>query len=349
MDLAPQNLSLIITVLVIIGALGLALIVDLLQGNVQQLREVAIDLQAQKEAAERQVQNLERHTAALQQQQLPGPVAAGPEPPKQTPQPIAEASNQQPQQQQQEEAKRIDRTETAAVRRAMSPAVAAVAESVAVRMAANGFKPAATAPAVPAAPVSLPPLRAGSSAETRKNWSEILNAHKHGRTYAEESGVNNLIPFDKIRNQEGLPAGYHDYSVLQRIAGCGQMFTGLAISIGTNPLDRQQVGLVGGFLRSLLGASDFGCLSGNHEFVMVCPGIEGEAAQRRLAGVAEKLWDFQLRSMGSIHVQFSWGGKEGRNASLNEAVAAAVDQMQETRRSRPVLPTVPAVEFQRAV
>jgi hypothetical protein len=128
----------------------------------------------------------------------------------------------------------------------------------------------------------------------------------------------------------------------------------LAISIGMNPMDRMQVGLVTGYLRSLLEVRDFGCMTGSHEFLMVCNQVEGEVAQRRLSAVAEKLWDFQLRSMGSMPVQFSWGAKESHDESLNDVVAAAMDQMQETRRSRPATVSGPvieaaAAEYQRAV
>jgi hypothetical protein len=53
-------------------------------------------------------------------------------------------------------------------------------------------------------------------------------------------------------------------------------------------------------------------------------------------------------------VQFSWGAKESHDESLNDVVAAAMDQMQETRRSRPATVSGPvieaaAAEYQRAV
>jgi len=363
MDIDPRTLSIFVTVLVIIAAMGMALIVDLLKGNVEQLRETAIDLKARKDAAERHARVLERQITrgeASTNQALAVAPRAVPALLAETARPAAD------QQQRASESETLSRKETALTTtsktagkpRGMSPAVAAVAESVAARMAAGGFSPPVHASAgTPPAAVSLPPLRAGKPAEataTRKNWSEILKSQKHGQAESAEAaaaaGVNNLIQFSTLRGADGLPAGYHDYAVLQRLAASGQAFTGLVIAIGTNALDRMQVGLVGGFLRSLLDEKDFGCLSGSHEFVLICPNLDGEGSQRRLASVAEKLWDFQLRSMGSIDVQFAWGGKEARNENLNEAVAAAIDQMQETRRSRPVsAASQSTIELQQAV
>ena len=57
-------------------------------------------------------------------------------------------------------------------------------------------------------------------------------------------------------------------------------------------------------------------------------------AQRRLFQVSEKLWDFQLRSLGQLAVMFSWGGLEVSSDSLSSAVAAARERMYQTRRNR---------------
>ncbi len=340
MDFEPQTLSIFVTVLVIIVAMGTALVVDLLKGNVEQLREVAIDLRARKDAAEEKVRILQDQVSAQQQKLLAG----APEAPKVLEEPAAPVLLP---------TQVAPKAEPAA--RKMSPAVAAVAETVAARMASGGFRPGPDAEIIPPAPRSKPAHRpAEATPAARKNWNELLKMHKRAGDSAEENGVNNLIPFEALRQLDNLPGGYHDYSVLQRVAASGQRFTGLAISIGMNPMDRMQVGLVTGYLRSLLEVRDFGCMTGSHEFLMVCNQVEGEVAQRRLSAVAEKLWDFQLRSMGSMPVQFSWGAKESHDESLNDVVAAAMDQMQETRRARPVTVSGPvieaaAAEYQRAV
>ncbi len=48
--------------------------------------------------------------------------------------------------------------------------------------------------------------------------------------------------------------------------------------------------------------------------------------------------------MGSLSIQFSWGGVEVRSESIDEAIASATERMQETRRSRRVLPMEPRAD-----
>jgi GGDEF domain-containing protein len=86
----------------------------------------------------------------------------------------------------------------------------------------------------------------------------------------------------------------------------------------------------------LLGPDDCACRHGADEFLIICPGLRGENAQRRLNEISERLWNFQLRGQGSCSVLFSWGGING-NEPLSEAIASAIERMQQTKRSRVVL------------
>ena len=67
---------------------------------------------------------------------------------------------------------------------------------------------------------------------------------------------------------------------------------------------------------------------------MICPGEKGADAQRRLSHIAERLWDFQLRGLGTFSILFSWGGYDVQGEPLSEAIASASDRMQQTKRSR---------------
>jgi len=49
------------------------------------------------------------------------------------------------------------------------------------------------------------------------------------------------------------------------------------------------------------------------------------------------LWNFQLRGQGSCSVLFSWGGINAQNEPLSEAIASAIERMQQTKRNRVVL------------
>jgi CO/xanthine dehydrogenase Mo-binding subunit len=56
--------------------------------------------------------------------------------------------------------------------------------------------------------------------------------------------------------------------------------------------------------------------------------------QRRLTQISERLWDFQLRSLGSFSILFSWGAVEVAVEQLREAIDAANEQMYQTKRTR---------------
>jgi GGDEF domain-containing protein len=88
------------------------------------------------------------------------------------------------------------------------------------------------------------------------------------------------------------------------------------------------------FIEGLLGESDFACRISNDEFLIICPGLRGVEAQRRLNEISERLWNFQLRGQGSISVLFSWGGIGVEDEPLSEAIASATERMQQTKRSR---------------
>jgi hypothetical protein len=395
MDLGPQTISVFVTLFLILAAMGVALIVDLLKGNNEQLRELAIELKAKKDAAERHLESLEVHTAALLQRPVLAAGAAAVSKPllseaEAMPRPSIVPNNRPTAA---ASAKAADRPADAGAnpeagfhaaarkgreasaqqpKREMSPAVAAVAQSVEARMAAGKMNPAAAAvaatvveepvlpevqPSVVAAPAAAAVVAGGmtpeiipvavntgvfqTSAEARKDWSRILTNRKHEEPppAAVSEEQDNLIRFEApgrvpvVEESKSLPVGFHD-SVLRKAAASGMSLQGMVVSIGLNQLDGSQMSEVSRFVQSLLEAGDFGCQSGSDEFVLVCPG-DGPASQRRLSGIAERLWDFQLRSMGQLNVQFAWGGMEARATDrLNDAVASAIDQMTETRRAR---------------
>ena len=120
-----------------------------------------------------------------------------------------------------------------------------------------------------------------------------------------------------------------------------QPISGLVVSIGLAqegpPATEAVPASVRTLIESLIGSGDFAAQSGKEEYLLIYPGVRGAAAQRRLAEVAQQLWDFQARSMGQFSVQFSWGGVEVRSESIEEAIASATERMNETRRGRKVV------------
>ncbi len=142
-----------------------------------------------------------------------------------------------------------------------------------------------------------------------------------------------------------VPAGLHDGVVLQSLIELGLSFNGVAVAIGINdyPSLKEKLAANSGadslsalnrMVQSMLRPQDFACQFTEDEYILLYPGESGSSAQRRLFQVSEKLWDFQLRSLGHLSVMFSWGGLEVQNERLQEAVASARERMYQTRRNR---------------
>jgi hypothetical protein len=165
---------------------------------------------------------------------------------------------------------------------------------------------------------------------------------------AETAGVpksTGAAPVAAVDQPAGFPVGFHEGGAIQHLAERGERVNGLVVSIGLN-MSRAAGGPFSGTIRSLIqsliGPQDFACQSGEDEFLLICPQDHGAAAQRRLSGIAEQLWSFQLASMATSSVVFSWGGVEVHNEPIEEAMASASERMQETRRGRKLLLMKPA-------
>ncbi len=142
-----------------------------------------------------------------------------------------------------------------------------------------------------------------------------------------------------------LPAGYHSGSaVLEAINGRG-LFSGFVVSISIHDFERikksassnalaELLSSIEKLMRGLLREGDFGCRVLEDEYLIAHPGLTGAAAQRRASHISERLWDFQLRSLGSFSVIFNWGGVEVHDEPFEDAVAAAFERMNEIREGR---------------
>jgi hypothetical protein len=115
-------------------------------------------------------------------------------------------------------------------------------------------------------------------------------------------------------------------------------FTGLVVSISINDSDssmwhgRGLMQSVSNYIAGLLRENELACRTSYDEFVIVCRGEEGAQSQRRLNHISERLWDYQLRGIGSCSILFSWGGVQVQDRPLAEAIASATERMRETKR-----------------
>jgi hypothetical protein len=179
----------------------------------------------------------------------------------------------------------------------------------------------------PVAVPSKPAIVAG-----KKDWGSLLARRNVNAPAAAAAASEKVL--------DAVPAGYHDGYVLSQLMKNKQPVSGLVISIGVNTTregDGSAPDAVKELIQSLIGPADFACQSSPEEFLLICPNENGAGAQRRLSEIAEQLWNFQLKSMGSFSIVFSWGGVEVRSESIDEAIASANERMKETRRGRKLL------------
>src|SRR5487761_1933109 len=176
-------------------------------------------------------------------------------------------------------------------------------------------RPAEAAAAKPAAPA------------VKKDWSALLNRTRA----AAPAGIL-------------LPEGFQDGYVLHQLIQSRRPVSGLVVSIGINAgrnADGSRPAAVNELVHSLIGPHEFAAQSGEDEYLLICPAEQGASAQRRLSQIAQQLWYFQIRSLGTIEILFSWGGVEVHSESIDEAIASASLRMRETKRGRKLL-TMPA-------
>jgi GGDEF domain-containing protein len=154
-----------------------------------------------------------------------------------------------------------------------------------------------------------------------------------------EHGV--VIDVTPIPADEPLvPAGMFNQWPFEVLLQLNKPFTGLVVLIDMVRTHRRSshdagaVQLVTACVASLLGEKDFGCRTTEDEFVMVCPGVEGAEAQRRLNRISERLWELHQSGRSACSLLFSWGGVGTRQKPLSEAMAAAVDRMNHINRNR---------------
>ncbi len=321
MELAQYQLQIFVSLVVILAAAFVALICDFLKGNNEQLRELAVELRVRREEEQRRSQTL---TA----QSMPAKTAAEPSrPEKQVEAPAARA---------------MAAPSTERKRTPSPDALAAMERGARLAASPRPKRPVATPQPdpVPAAeqpvevtPEVMPkPVTPAAKPVAKKDWGALLSRREPVTT--------------------DVPAGFHEGFVLSQLVQNRQPVSGLVVSIGVNTPredDGSMPEQVKDLIQSLIGAGDFACQTNPEEFLLIYPNERGASAQRRLSQIAQQLWDFQLNSLGTFQILFSWGGIEVKSESIDEAIASANERMQETRRGRKLLTMEPRHELRKAV
>jgi len=324
MELGQYQLQVFVSLVVILGAALVALICDFLKGNNEHLRELAIELQVRREEEQKRWHLLtprapERVERAAEKIEAP-------------PAPVLAARKERC-------ALSSDRK-----RNVSSGAIAAMERGAA--LAGSGMPARAVRESKPV--VSRQETAKPSITIPKKDWEALLNRN------AKKPAANRDLLAAVVAatdSSASLPRGFQDGFTLSKLVQSRQPVSGLVVSIGIHAArksDRNLPEAVSKLVASLIGSDDFAAQSGDDEFLLIYPHERGASAQRLLNQIAQQLWDFQLRSLGSSQILFSWGGIEVRDESIEEAIASASERMQETKRGR-LLTMESPVQLRKAV
>jgi GGDEF domain-containing protein len=157
-----------------------------------------------------------------------------------------------------------------------------------------------------------------------------------------------VVPLPVVVEDEhhlAIPAGVQQRTVLEQLLPAKEVFNGLAVSIGVvdfnalvsangKPAVEAHLEQVQKVLEGLIEGHDMLCRSADDEWLLLFPGETAAQAQERLRGVSERIWDFQLRSLGALSVFFTWGAAEGIDDPLMQPVQRAREEMLQMQRSR---------------
>ena len=322
MELGQYQLQIFVSLTVILGAAFVALICDFLKGNNEQLRELTIELRVRREEDQRRQQV----TPAI-------PAVAAPEVAQVAPALAMPRAGER-------HGKRTERK-----RAVHSEAMAAMERGAA--LASTGGRPrTAAAEAKPMPTIAQTEQVKVVIAAAKKDWGSLLSRKPQMAGEQSNGASHDLLAAVVAATNSGtgsegsLPAGFQDGYVLNQLVQRHQPVSGLVVSIGVNASQKGEGALpdsINRLVQSLLGPNDFAAQSSEDEFLLIFPEERGASAQRRLSQIAQQLWDFQLRSLGSFQILFSWGGVEVRSESIDEAIASASERMLETKRGRKLI------------
>jgi hypothetical protein len=140
-----------------------------------------------------------------------------------------------------------------------------------------------------------------------------------------------------------LPTGMQDLATYRRLLEMPNPMSGIVITISITDFTRLSATVsekelpalldsVEVLMSSMVRDGDFGVKVATDQWVFVYRIDDNGFSQRRVAGLSEKLWDFQLRHLGLSNISFSWAAVNVHAERLTDAVTAAVERMEVSRR-----------------
>jgi len=158
------------------------------------------------------------------------------------------------------------------------------------------------------------------------------------------------IPVTPLADVE-LPAGMFENAIWERLLTLPNPMSGIlftiiltkaeAVATDTAKKSKELEDLTPALeklMASFVRDNDFGSRIADNEWVFVYQHDATGFNQRRVGGIGEKLWDFQLRHLGMSTISFKWGAVEVQSEPLGAALEAARERMNQAPRRRSKLP-----------
>lgn len=205
-------------------------------------------------------------------------------------------------------------------------------------------------------PLELAELKENSSAEpdfdgfleqlvTEFESSPVLDEHATSIEALAQMVESKNPTKQEIALNLPISQGSHPPAALNQLLERKELLRGLVVAIGINDylkLDEMLghstaemlLNSVENLMESVATSNGFCSRRSDDEFVLIFPELNGTSAQQRLSEISEQLWDYQLQTLGTYSVVFSWGASEAQNQPLAEALLIASENMAETRNSR---------------
>jgi hypothetical protein len=140
-----------------------------------------------------------------------------------------------------------------------------------------------------------------------------------------------------------VPAGMHDLATWNRLLALPNPLTGILFVIELRASEAapamaepmpDQAEAIDKLIASFVREGDFGSRIGENEWVFIYSHDAAGFNQRRIGMIPEKLWDFQLRHLGTANLTFKWGAVDVKSEPLGASLEAARARMNQTRRAR---------------
>lgn len=341
MNIVGYEFQVIFCALILLSLAAVALIVDYLKGMNEKLRERQIDLEARHETMVQRVEeDNTRLLRALAEQSKAfrdmtrQSIVVSTKPAEDTLpeiqlQPVAEIPAATPPEPVLTEAGPVAVADPEPAAEESLPA-----NVIRIRLKSNNSEP----------PASTEPIANPAEPDFEKFLEELVS--EFDADPKPDANLGALASkLEEFSDRLEVPTGTHPPAILNQLLERKDLLTGLVISVGINEYMKLEeihgvsatedlLNTVDSLMSDLVGDTGFCSRRSDDEFVIVFPHLSGAPAQQRLSELAERLWDYQLQTLGTFSVVFSWGASEAQNQPLADALGIAYENMIETRGTR---------------